>query len=437
MTALHGAGVRSGVAAAERPSRPRAAQTELAPLSAYKRGDVTMKASVSNQQFAAAPAATIATAVQAERPRAGEPTIRLGRLLSESARAVESMYAFLYFTRGGGGTVYYAPPSALVHADAQLCRSRSAQASVLALAKVCGGSGEDAAPSGAGVRDWYPESVPVTGDGDGFEDAGLYLDRIIGTDNDEFENATCDVRAAEAERRAGEIGGVVYTQVDLDSGDGGVSYEKGLHRVNRTGVYAVAKNVHLRKADGSMNDALAGVIGHADHMVHRARPEHAALHAAKAAKLVAEAEYEAREGGCIDAVPDMLNDARNSLVQAGAAYRLLAEHAEAAAEVTHGAWLGATAAIAGNCPIRTALEAAISSEEYVDDWYDLSEDERDQLYELGEHAQMFTDDYRKRLAEYEEKVRAHDEGCRHGNCRTPVAAASPGQHGKEGGQVGL
>lgn len=109
-----------------------------------------MKASVSNQQqqqlVSAAPAATIATAVRAERPRAGEPTVRLGRLLPEAARAAESMYAFLYFTRGGGsGQVYYAAPSALVHADAQLCRARDSQESVLALAKVCGGSGAAAA----------------------------------------------------------------------------------------------------------------------------------------------------------------------------------------------------------------------------------------------------------------------------------------------------
>ena len=100
-----------------------------------------MTASVQTQQFAAAPAATIATAVQAERPRAGEPTVRLGSLLAEDARAAENMYALLYFTRGGSGTVYYAPPGALVHADAQMCRTRDAQASVLALAKVCGGSG--------------------------------------------------------------------------------------------------------------------------------------------------------------------------------------------------------------------------------------------------------------------------------------------------------
>ena len=108
-----------------------------------------MKASVSNQQqqlVAAAPAATIATAVQGERPRAGEPAIRLGSLLAEKARATESLYAFLYFTRGGGsGQVYYAAPSALVHADAQLCRARDSQESVLALAKVCGGSGAAAA----------------------------------------------------------------------------------------------------------------------------------------------------------------------------------------------------------------------------------------------------------------------------------------------------
>ena len=108
-----------------------------------------MKASVSNQQqqqlVSAAPAATIATAVRAERPRAGEPTVRLGRLLPEATRVAESMYAFLYFTRGGRGQVYYAAPTALVHADAQLCRARDSQESVLALAKVCGGSGAAAA----------------------------------------------------------------------------------------------------------------------------------------------------------------------------------------------------------------------------------------------------------------------------------------------------
>ena len=115
-----------------------------------------MKASISNQQqqqqrqFAAAPAATIATAVQAERPKTGERTIRLGSLLPEAARADESMYAFLYFTRGDDGrqgTVYYAPPGTQVHADARLCLAKKAdgqeqqqqQQGVLALAKVCGG----------------------------------------------------------------------------------------------------------------------------------------------------------------------------------------------------------------------------------------------------------------------------------------------------------
>ena len=106
-----------------------------------------MKASSTIQQFAAAPAATIATAVQAERPRAGEPSVRLGSLLAERAREAESLYAFLYFTRGEGKTVYYAPPGALVHADARLCRSSGAQAGVLALAKVCGGSGAPFAPA--------------------------------------------------------------------------------------------------------------------------------------------------------------------------------------------------------------------------------------------------------------------------------------------------
>ena len=412
-----------------RPERPRAgAETELAPLSAYRGGDATMKASVSNQQqqqlVSAAPAATIATAVRAERPRAGEPTVRLGRLLPEAARAAESMYAFLYFTRGGrSGQVYYAAPTALVHADAQLCRARDSQESVLALAKVCGGSGEDA----AGVRDWYPESVPVTDDGDGFDDAGLHLERIVGTDHDEYEDATCDERAMAAERLAREAGGVVYTQVDCGTG---VSYEKGLHRVNRTGVYAVARNVHIRKADGTADGALACIIGHADAMAHRARPDGAAELVGKAAKSIAEAEYEAREGGCIDAVPDMLNGARSDLVQAAAAYRALAEHAEAAAATAHRAWIGATAAIAGNCPVRASLQAAVGDEEYVDEWYDLSEGERDQLFELGENEQMYTDAYRARREEFKEGVRAHDDGCRHRNCRD-------GGRQEGGGPVGL
>ena len=408
-----------------RPVRPRAGktETELAPLSAYRGGDATMKASVSNQQqqlVSAAPAATIATAVRAERPRSGEPTMRLGRLLPEAARAAESMYAFLYFTRGGCGQVYYAAPSALVHADAQLCRARDSQESVLALAKVCGGSGEGGT---TGVRDWYPESVPVTDDGDGFDDAGLHLERIVGTDHDEYEDATCDERAEAAERLAREAGGVVYTQVDCGTG---VSYEKGLHRVNRTGVYAVARNVHIRKADGTMDGALAGIIGHADAMAHRARPDGAAEFVAKAAKSVAEAEYEAREGGCIDAVPDMLNGARSDLVQAATAYRALADHAEAAAATAHRAWIGATAALAGSCPVRAALQAAVGDEEYVDEWYDLSDDERDQLFELGENEGMYTDGYRARLAQFRESVRAHDEGCRHRNCRGGDDAGAAG-----------
>ena len=383
-----------------------------------------MTASVSiHQKFAAAPAATIATATLAERPRAGDKTIRLGRLLPETARAAESMYAFLYFTRDGDGgrTVYYAPPDALVHADARLCRTRDSQEAVLALAKVCGGSGEGAK---TGSGDGYPESVPMDGDDDGFDSAGLYLDRIVGTDHDEYEDATCDERAAAAERLAKDVGGAVYTQVDADGGGGGISYEKGLHLVNRTGVYAVVRSMCGTSTDGSADDALAGVVGMAGLMAHRSRPDGAAELVDRAAKSVAEAEYEAREGGCIDALPDMLSGARTDLVQAAAEYRRLAESAEAAAATAHRAWIGTAAALKGRCPVRAALVASVGDEEYIDEWYDLSADERDELCETGGDTDMYTDGYRKRLAEYGKKAMAHDAECGHGDCRASPASSS-------------
>ena len=420
-----------------------------------------MKASSTIQQFAAAPAATIATAVQAERPRSGEPTIRLGRLLSEQAREAESMYAFLYFTRGGSGTVYYAPPGALVHADAQLCRARNAQDSVLALAKVCGGSGQEAAPPAP--SDEYPETIPMVDGDDGFDAAGLYLDRIVGTD--ELEDATHDERAAAAKAYAEAIGGMVYTQVDTSEGDG-IAYERGLHLVNRTGVYAVAKSVRHRgdlslvvrqgvgvdvvpsdqlRSDDAWN--LEYIIGEADLMVDRTKPDDAAKLVAKATRLLAESMHDARAGGAIgNDVQEMINDARNCMAQASAVYRSLAEHADAAVAAAYKAWRGAAAAQAGKCPVRAYIEAPADGAEYVDEWYDLSSEQRDELCELGEESGMYTDEYRARLEKFQADKREHDATCRHRACialraapaSTGVeAAAASGGDANGGGKVGL
>ena len=439
---------------------PPACLTELAPLSAYDGGDAVMKASSTIKQFAAAPAATIATAVQAERPRAGEPTIRLGRLLSEQAREAESMYAFLYFTRGGSGTVYYAPPGALVHADAQLCRARNAQDSVLALAKVCGGSGQEAAPPAP--SDEYPETIPMVDGDDGFDAAGLYLDRIVGTDD--LEDATPDERAAAAKAYAEAIGGMVYTQVDTSEGDG-IAYERGLHLVNRTGVYAVVQSVRhmgdkalvVRQGVGVdvvpsdqlvSDDAwnLEYIIGEADLMVDRAKPDDAAKLVAKATRLLAESMHDAREGGAIGSdVQEMINDARNCMAQASAVYRSLAEHADAAVAAAYKAWRGAAAAQAGKCPVRAYIEAPADGAEYVDEWYDLSSEQRDELCELGEESEMYTDEYRARLEKFQADKREHDKTCRHRACialraapaptGVEAAAACSGKNG--GGKVGL
>ena len=105
-----------------------------------------MKASVT--QIVAAPAALIASAAPAARPLAGESAVRLGSLLPRSVRARAGDYAFLFFERSGsggsGGQAYYAEPGAMVHADARLLTG-SCQSDVLALPRVCGGSGRPGA----------------------------------------------------------------------------------------------------------------------------------------------------------------------------------------------------------------------------------------------------------------------------------------------------
>ena len=433
MTAWDGGGGRNLPEAAGRP-RPQM-NAELAPDGARTGGGATMTASVATQQFAAAPAATIATAVQAERPRAGEKTIRLGGLLPEGGRAAEGLYAFLYFTRETErhATTYYAPPGAQVHADAVLCRAPHGQrqGAVLALARVCGGSGAESAafPAPAPADgEWYPETVPVTDDGDEFEASGLVLERIVGTDNDEYEDAAIEERAAAAERIAGEIGGVVYTQVDLDGDRPGIAYERGLHTVNRTGVYAVARAVRIRGGAAADGEALAGIIAEADVMVSRVRPDEAWRLVAKAAKLLAESEHDAREGTPCDEVPDMLNAARNDLAQAAAAYRQLADNAEAAAASVHRAWTGAAASLAGRCPVQAALRADVGNEEYVDEWHEMSSDMHDVLYQTGENSELFTDEYRRRREAIERRQRDHDAACTHREC---VAAGRAG--GTDGG----
>ena len=378
-----------------------------------------MTASVSIHEFAAAPAATIATATLAERPRAGDRTIRLGRLLPETARAVESMYAFLYFTRDGEGgrTVYYAPPDALVHADARLCRTRDSQEAVLALAKVCGGSGGAAAPPAPGGA--YPETILLGDEGDEFERAGLCLDSVVGTDINEADSV--EERAAAAERRAGEIGGVVYTQVDADNG--GIAYERGLHLVNRTGLYAVAKSVRIGGGDDGGGGALAWIMSETGLAVDRARPDKAGRLVAKAAGLVAEAEHDARVGGPVgDDILDMLNNARSSLVQAAAAYQSLAQRAEAAAESAYMAYRGAAAARDGGCPVRAYMKDRDADAEYVDEWFDLSSEERDEMCESGENEGMYTDEYKSRLEMRRAQEQEHDAACRHRSC---AAASTP------------
>ena len=417
------------------------------PLSVYKGGDVTMKASISTQQqFAAAPAATIATAIQAERPRAGEPAIRLGDLLPKAARSDESMYAFLYFTRGEGGAhggaVYYAAPGAHVHADARLCTAGQGVGGILALAKVCGGSGEGR----GGNNGQYPETILVGEDSDGFDDSGIRLDRIIGSDSDEDEDTSCDERAAAAERRAKEVGGVVYTQVDVDGGSG-IAYELGVHRVNRTGIYAVVTLAHGANADGGASGALAGVISEADVMASRAAPNEAAMLVSNATKSLAEAEYEAKQPGRCDEILGMLDDARNNLTHAAAAYRLLAEHAEAAAGTVHRAWSAAHAKSNGECPLNAALCTDGDDVEYVDEWYDdYDADQRDDMCSTDDNVEYYTDECKRRMEKIAARRKEHDLTCRHASCVATRAAPGKGggsgkgsrkRRGDDGGRDGL
>ena len=223
---------------------------------------------------------------------------------------------------------------------------------------------------------------------------------------------------------------MVYTQVDLDGDRPGIAYERGLRRVNRTGVYAVARAVRIRGGARFDGDALAGIIAEADVMVGRVRPDEAWRLVAKAARMLAESEHDAREGAPCDEVPDMLNGARNDLAQAAAAYRRLAESAEAAAASVHRAWTGASASLAGRCPVQAALYASVGDEEYVDEWYEMSGDMHDVLFETGENAELFTVEYRKRREELERRQKEHDASCTHRAC------AASGRAGRMDGGVG-
>lgn len=452
MTRLSGHGPRSGTMpdATRRDERRRrqapSMMADYAPhVGAGNGGGATMKASSTNQLIAAAPAATIATAAPAERPRAGERTVRLGDLLPEAARADAGLYAFLYFVRESEGraSAYYAAPDALVHADARLMRGGGSRQAVLALPKVCGGGGRDdgedggndaaapapaaaplpafaSAPGGA-----YPETVPMPEDGDGFEDSGLILDRIVGVE-DEYEDSTSDERARAAEAHARLIGGAVYTQVDDDNG--GIAYERGLHLVNRTGVYAVAR-LRACRIDGGQrntdNAALASIVGEASVYVKRAEPGKAARLVARATKFVAEAEHDSRNGGACDDTPGMLAGAANSLVLAAAEYRELADRAEAAAGTVRRAEAAARSALRGGCPVAGALRAGTGGyEAYVDEWYDLGEDDRDQLYQTRENSEWYTLEFRDALEGLEQRRQEHGAACAHPECATTATAAA-------------
>ena len=395
-------------------------------------GDAKMKASTHNQLFAAAPVATIASAAPAERPRAGERTVRLVDLLPEAAHANARLYAFLYFVRDvdGRAAVYYAAPDALVHADARLLRGGDgSQQAVLALPRVCGGSsggGGDAADAEAVQGGGYPETVPLLDDGDGFEDAGLILDRIVGV-GDEYEDSTGDVRAMAAMAHAKMVGGAVYTQVDGD--DGGIVYERGLHLVNRTGVYAVARMAANggESSDGQQrntdNGGLAGLIGEVSVYVNRAKPKEAAGLVAKAARSVEEAEYDARNGGACDDTPGLLSGAANGLVQAAAAYRSLADRAQAAAGSVRRAEAGARSALLGKCPVAGALRAGMGYKEYIDEWYDLDDDDRGTLFEMREDSEWYTIEFRDALERLEARKREHDAACTHPECAAAAAGS--------------
>lgn len=399
-----------------------------------------MKASSTNQLFAAAPAATIATAAPAERPRAGERTVRLGDLLPKAARADAGLYAFLYFVRDGEGraSAYYAAPDALVHADARLMRGGGSRQAVLALPKVCGGSGggdaAPAAPAAGSAGSGYPDTVPIPEDGDGFADSGLILDRIVGV-ADEYEDSTDDVRAQAAEAHARLIGGSVYTQVD-DDGGSGIVYERGLHLVNRTGVYAVARLHACRTGGGQRsagNGSLAGIVGESSAYAKRAEPGKAARLVARAERFVAEAEHDSRNGGACDDTPGMLAGAANSLVLAAAEYRELADRAEAAAGTVRRAEAAARSVLRGGCPVAGALRAGMGGHEsYVDEWYDLGEDNRDELYEAGENSEWYTLEFRDALERLEQRKREHDAACAHPECASAAAAAPASGSGPSG-----
>ena len=310
----------------------------------------------------------------------------------------------------------------------------SCQSDALALPRVCGGSGVDGdeCPEQtideivsflirggcSGVDgDGYPETVLVGEDRD-LEDAGLDVVRIIGSGGGEDEESMdVNERAAAAKACADAIHGMAYTQVD-GPGDG-ISYERGLRLVNRTGIYAVVKKAGADAAcggGGGRRAALSEIICDAALDIAMSAASAPADHVSRAAGHAKEAAYDAMEGAGAASAAESMRMARELMDKAAVRHKTAAARCEAASASAFAALSGLLASDAGKCPMAAALRSKKWHAEYTDEFYELSEADRQDVLDSDDAAKYHTLEYEAWLERYNGQLARHDALCLHKAC---------------------
>ena len=406
--------------------RSPATQNSGAP-GAIKQEVVFMKALAST--MVAAPAAMIASAVPAQRPRPGERALRLGSLLPEGISASHAKrYAFVFFRREseGEGATYYAAPDASVHADAKLCiAGKGAAAAVAALPRVCGGGGPDNNDGG------YPDEIVVGDARDGFDDAGLELLRVFGA-GDEYEDKTADECEKAARAFAEAAKGAVYTQID--GGNAGEAlYGRGPLFVNRTGIYAVARRASAEAGDPDV--ALRTIACEVAAVAGAIEAGGAVRDLKDGVRLAGEAAHDAGTGISPPDLSPVLGRSVDALLNASTKLRIVADHAATVADIASSLSSGLRALSDGRCPVDRTLSRMKLVREYTDGWYDLSEAERESLRDAGDDPVYYTAWFAGWLEWYNWQVAAHGKECTHNDCaarRTEAAAGASQGAGETG-----
>ncbi len=91
-----------------------------------------------------------------------------------------------------------------------------------------------------GNNDGSNESYRETLNMDQFDDMPWIESKQFGVD-DKWEDESIADTAKAVQKYADKINGIVYTQIDNEDEPGHISYERGMHLVNRTGVFEVVK----------------------------------------------------------------------------------------------------------------------------------------------------------------------------------------------------